>query len=114
MSCQDSQLSRSNLLAIRPIDKLAAISLIFKFHYSKIMPRLTEYYLGAFQDNQLVGAMTLGWGVRPVHTIKKLFPTLNRTDYLEIGKMCMDDKMPKNSESQFLSAVIHWLKHNTD
>ncbi|KKL78016.1 hypothetical protein LCGC14_2029080, partial [marine sediment metagenome] len=32
-------------LEVKPIDKLAALSLIFSCHYSKVMPRLTEVYL---------------------------------------------------------------------
>ena len=101
-------------LVIKPITKIQALELIFDNHYSKIMPRLTKHYIGGFVDDVLVGVITLGWGVRPIHTIKILFPSLNRTDYFEIGKMCMDEKMPKNSESVFLSRTIRWLKANTN
>lgn len=101
-------------LVVKPITKMEAIELVFAFHYSKIMPKLTEHYLGGFIDGKLVGVMTLGWGVRPVHTIKLLFPSMERKDYYEIGKMCMDEAMPKNSESVFLSKVIQWIKDNTN
>jgi len=101
-------------MEVREIDKFAALSHIFNFHYSKIMPRLTDVYLGAFLDGELVGVITLGWGVRPLHTIRVLFPSCTSENYYEIGKMCMDDKMPKNSESVFLSKVIKWMKQNTD
>ena len=46
-------------------------------------------------------------------TIKKMFPTLTTQDYYEIGKMCMDDAMPRNSETQMMSATIRWMKQNT-
>ena len=101
-------------LIVKPINKLDAIELIFDFHYSKIMPKLTEHYLGGFIDEQLVGVITLGWGVRPLHTIKILFPSLSTSDYYEIGKMCMREDMPKNSESIFLSRTIEWIKQNTN
>jgi hypothetical protein len=52
-------------------------------------------------------------GVRPIHTIKLLFPSLGREDYFEIGKMCMLESMPKNSESVFLSKTVEWIKQNT-
>jgi hypothetical protein len=100
-------------LEIKKIDKLTAIELVFDFHYSKIMPKLTEHFLGAYLENELVGVITLGWGVRPVHTIKLLFPSMERTDYYEIGKMCMREDMPKNSESVFLSRTIDWIRQNT-
>ena len=100
-------------MEVREIEKLQALSLIFKFHYSAIMPRLIDVYLGAFIGSKLVGVITLGWGVRPLHTIRVLFPSCTTKDYYEIGKMCMDDNMPKNSESVFLSRVIKWMKQNT-
>lgn len=68
-------------------------------------------FLGGFDSNDdLVAVITLGWGVRPLHTIRKLFPSLESKDYLEIGKMCLDDKMPRNSESQFLSKCFKYIK----
>ena len=60
----------------------------------------------------LVGTITLGWGVRPKNTIQKLFPDLESKDYFEIGRMCMLDEMPRNSESQMLSACVKWIKAN--
>ena len=99
-------------LEVRPIDKLTALSLIFSHHYSRVMPRLTDVYLGGFIADELVGVITLGWGVRPLHTIRVLFPSLTASDYYEIGKMCMDEAMPKNSESVFLSRVVRWIKQN--
>lgn len=56
--------------------------------------------------------MVLGYGVRPKSTIQKIFPTLESKDYYEIIRMCMDDGMPKNSETQMLSALIKWMKVN--
>ena len=97
---------------VKEIDKFSAAELIQKYHYSKVMPRLTKFYLGCFLDNKLVGVLTLGWGTQPLQTIHKLFPGLTTKDYYEIGKMCMLPEMPRNSESQMLSAVIKWMKMN--
>jgi len=97
---------------IKEIDKIIAIDFIQERHYSKVMPRLTKHWLGCFLDDELVGVLTLGWGTQPLQTIKKLFPDLKSEDYYEIGKMCMDDKMPRNSESQMISAVVRWMKKN--
>ena len=85
-----------------------------KWHYSPIMPKLTKIRLGYYKDKTLVGVMTFGWGTRPLHTIKKLFPQLTTKDYYEIGKMAMDDIMPRNSESKMISLAIKWLKQNSD
>ena len=60
----------------------------------------------------LVGVLTLGWGTQPKGTINKLFKGLGSEDYYEIGKMCMLEEMPRNSETQMLSKTIKWLKEN--
>lgn len=97
---------------IREIDKVIAITFVQEHHYSKVMPKLTKHYLGIFDSDNLVGVLTLGWGTKPLHTIKKLFPKCTTSDYYEIGKMCMHPDMPRNSESQMLSSVIKWMKAN--
>jgi len=100
-------------MILKPLNKFKAADFVFTRHYSAVMPKLTKHYLGCFLKDELVGVITFGWGTRPKHTIQKLFPDLDTKDYYEIGKMCMDDKMPKNSESQLLSHSIKWLKENT-
>ena len=57
---------------IKEIDKIDAIEFIQKYHYSPVMPKLTKHWLGVFKGEELVGAVTLGWGTRPLHTIQKI------------------------------------------
>ena len=95
------------------ISKYDAVEFVQKFHYSPVMPSLTKYYLGFFVDDELKGVLTLGWGTQPRQTINKMFPGLESKDYFEIGKMCMHEDMPRNSESQMISATIKWMKMNT-
>lgn len=99
---------------VKTISKFDAVEFIQKFHYSPVMPSLTKYYLGFFIQNELKGVLTLGWGTQPRQTINKMFPGLESKDYFEIGKMCMDEDMPKNSESQMISCAIKWMKDNTN
>lgn len=97
---------------INEISKSVAVELIQSVHYSKIMPKLTKHFLGCYLENKLVGVLTLGWGTQPKATIAKLFEGLDTKDYYEIGKMCMKEDMPRNSESQMISAVVKWMKEN--
>jgi len=99
---------------IREIDKKSFLKLVYNYHYSIVMPRITKHYLGCFMDDKLVGGISLGWGTQPKNTIKKLFPSLDTKDYYEIGKMVMIDEMPRNSESQMLAEIIKWIKKNLD
>ena len=98
---------------INEISRSYATDFIQSLHYSKIMPKLTKHFLGCYLKNELVGVLTLGWGTQPKATIAKLFDGLDTKDYYEIGKMCMKEKMPKNSESQMISAVVKWMKIHT-
>ena len=98
---------------INEISRSYATDFVQSLHYSKIMPKLTKHFLGCYLKNELVGVLTLGWGTQPKATIAKLFDGLDTKDYYEIGKMCMKEEMPKNSESQMISAVVKWMKENT-
>ena len=97
---------------IKELNPSDAVEFIQARHYSKVMPRLTKHYLGIYNEEDLAGVLTLGWGTQPYNTIHKLFPTLASKDYYEIGKMCMDESYPRNSETQMLSQVCKWIKHN--
>lgn len=94
------------------ISKEDALFMIQKYHYSNTLPKLNKCFVGFYLDNRLVGVVTLGWGTRPRHTIKRIFPSLDTKDYFEIGRMCMTDDMPRNSESQMLSQLAKWIKTN--
>lgn len=120
----------NNPFIVKKIHKVEAIELIQKYHYSPVMPGITKYYLGLFLNNKLKGVLTLGWGTKPRHTFNKMFPEVGvlETDdnneflhdindwYYEIGKMCLSDDLNKNkiAGSQMVSAVIKWIKENTD
>ena len=95
---------------IREVPLCDAAEFVARHHYSKVMPKLNKVVLGLFEAARMVGVITFGWGVRPKDTIKKLFPSLDSKDYLEIGKLCLLDELPKNSESRFISAAMRFLK----
>ena len=97
---------------IREISKEDALGMIQKYHYSNTLPKINKYFLESFLKEELVGVVTLGWGTRPRHTIQRIFPSLETKDYLEIGRMCMTEEMPRNSESQMLSQLVKWIRRN--
>lgn len=94
------------------ISKFTAINFITTYHYSKVLPRINKVFLGGFVDGKLEAVMTLGYGTRPLHTIKIMFPTLNVANYFEIGKLCVSEEMPKNTESMFISRCIKYIKQH--
>lgn len=105
-------------MIIKETSKEEAECFIKRYHYSKIMPRLTKYYLGFYENDKLCGVVTLGWGTQPLHTIRKIFykHDLKTKDYFEIGKMCFIPELNNTSYfgSKVCSVLVKWLKNNTD
>ncbi len=99
-------------IEIRVVPFELAAEFTLQHHYSKVMPKQTKLCFGFYRGRELIGIITLGWGVRPRDTIRRLFPSLDSKDYFEIGKFCVSDAEPKNTESHLLSLVIRWLKTN--
>ena len=83
---------------------------IEKHHYAKTCPSSTKFAIGLIHKNKLVGVGIWGYGVRPMHTIKKLFPSLDTKDYLECNRLCVLDNMPRNTESMFISLMVKFIK----
>ena len=98
---------------IKKVSREEATELVQANHYSPVMPKLTKHWLGVYKNCGLVGVITLGWGTKPLHTIRKILgPEFESKDYYEIGKMCMLESEPKNSETQMISQVVRWIKEN--
>jgi hypothetical protein len=99
-------------MQVRPIDAKIAKEFVRKHHYAVISPPINKLSLGLFKDDRLVGVAMWGYGVRPRHTIDKLFPSLNIQNYLELNRLCLLDEMPRNSESQFIKTNVSYIKNH--
>lgn len=97
---------------VRDVSREESLAMIRAYHYSDTLPKINRHFLGFYLDGQMVGTMTLGLGTRPRHTIQCLFPSLGTDDYYEIGRMCMTDDMPRNSESQMIASAVKWIRAN--
>lgn len=90
-----------------------AKAFVRRWHYSKIFPPHCLVNLGLRNaDGELTAVGMWGWGVRPKHTIRKLFPSLGVDDYLELNRLCLRDDEPRNSESYFISLCAEWVRAN--
>ncbi len=99
-------------MEIIQINKQQASEFIALYHYRKIMPKLNKVFYGGFIEDRIVAVITFGWGTQPLNTIKKMFPSLVSNDYFEIGRLCLLDELPRNSESEFMSKVFNLLKND--
>jgi len=96
--------------ATAPIQMPDARDFIKEHHYARTCPTTTKYALGLYRDDRLVGVGVWGYGVRPKHTIKRMFPSLDTKDYLELNRLCLLDECPKNSESWFIARMVEWVR----
>jgi hypothetical protein len=97
-------------LRIEPISNSVGKRFVARHHYAIICPPITKLTLGLFHEGDFVGVALWGYGTRPKHTIKKLFPSLDVEDYLELNRLCVLDAMPRNTESRFLRMMARYIK----
>jgi len=97
-------------LKIMPISNGIGRRFVAQHHYAVICPPITKLTLGLFHKGNLVGVALWGYGTRPRHMIKKIFPSLDVEDYLELNRLCVLDSMPRNVESRFLRLMSAYIK----
>ncbi|OGS08267.1 MAG: hypothetical protein A2270_10575 [Elusimicrobia bacterium RIFOXYA12_FULL_51_18] len=89
-------------LSITAIPNTTGRDFVAAHHYAVICPPITKITYGLFKGEKLVGVALWGFGTRPMHTIRRLFPSLGVNNYLELNRFCVLDEMPRNTESMFL------------
>ena len=101
-------------MLVGQIPTRTAKEFIRKHHYAVISPPINKICIGwyepvGYDKDKLVGVAMWGYGVRPKHTIKRMFPSLDVGDYLELNRLCLLDEMPRNSETRFIKANIQHI-----
>jgi len=100
-------------ISLERITLREAKAFVLRWHYSKIFPPHCLINLALRDErNEITAVAMWGWGVRPKHTIQRLFPSLDTPDYLELNRLCLRDDQPRNSESQFISLCAEWIREN--
>ena len=95
---------------IEPIPKSVAKAMIIKNHYSHCWTSC-NVALGLFVSGSLVGTAVFGYPTgRPV--VKSISDTLSTRQVFELTRLWLEDAMPKNTESWFISKCIDWIAVN--
>ena len=94
---------------IKEIDRNLANELIIKNHYSQKVFNATYIHLGVFTKDELMGVLQYGYAMNPASQDSVVADT-KIDEYLELNRMWLDDKMPKNSESRAISYSIKYIK----
>jgi len=109
-----------NAYRVEPIPRSLMADFVAAHHYAVRVPPHCLLSLGCFKGGDpsagsgqaLVGVASWGFGVRPRHTIQRLFPSLGTADYYELNRLCMLDSEPRNGESRFLRLCREYIRHH--
>ena len=94
---------------VKEIDRNKANQIIIKNHYSKKFYNATYIHLGVFIDDEIVGVLQFGYAMNPASAGSVVEGTeLNQ--YLELNRMWLDDKAPRNSESMAISYAVRYIR----
>lgn len=93
-------------MEIRPIDSRTAADLVIKNHYLHRRPPIS-YAFGLYSDDELVGVVTFGTPASR-HLQKSACPS-DPSKVIELNRLWVDDVMPRNTESWFVSRALKLL-----
>lgn len=94
---------------IREIDRDIANRIIVENHYSKKFYNATYIHLGVFMDDEMVWVLQYWYAMNPASQ-KSVVSDTEIDEYLELNRMWLNDKAPKNSESKAVSYSIKYIK----
>lgn len=78
-------------------------------HYSGTVVNNSYFHLGVFSHRELVGVMQWGYALQPASGRNVVAGTGNR-EYMELNRLWVHDKMPRNTESRVMSYAIKLIK----
>lgn len=91
------------------IPRAQAAATILEHHYSHRIVNNSYVHLGVFLGGELMGVLQFGYALNPACAGKVVAGTGN-TEYLELNRMWLDDRAPRNSESRALSYAMKFIK----
>lgn len=94
---------------VKEINRELANNTIIKNHYSHKIYSASYIHLGVFINDEMVGVLQYGYAMNPASQ-ESVVKGTKIDEYLELNRMWLDDKAPRNSESQAISYSIKYIK----
>lgn len=94
---------------VRTVDRLLANEIIIGNHYSRRVYSGSTLHLGVFIGGDLLGILQYGYAMNPASAGSVVTGT-GMTEYLELNRMWLDDRAPRNSESRALAFSIRLIR----
>lgn len=86
-----------------------ANEIMVRHHYCHSFCICSYVHIGIYLDGQRLGALQFGYNLRP-GSCDKVVAGTDRTEYLELNRMWLDDAAPRNSESRALSYALKYIR----
>jgi hypothetical protein len=99
----------SDKFYIKEVDRNKANEIIVKNHYSKKFYNATYIHLGVWMNSELIGILQFGYAMNPA-SCSSVVEGTNLDQYLELNRMWLDDKAPRNSESMSISYAVRYIR----
>lgn len=94
---------------VKEIDRNLANKVIVKNHYSKKFYNASYIHLGVFIDGEMLGVLQYGYAMNPA-SCGSVVEGTRMDEYLELNRMWLDDKAPRNSESMAIGYSMRYIR----
>lgn len=94
---------------LRLIERKIANATIIANHYSRRVTNGSTLHLGLFIDGAFLGVLQYGYAMNPASADSVVAGTLIN-EYLELNRMWLDDRAPRNSESRALAYSVRLIR----
>jgi len=95
-------------IEIRVIDSKSSRMVVERFHYSHKCTQNSQLHFGVFLNNRLEGALQFGPSIDKRRMAQNL--NIGFNEFLELNRMALSDRCPKNSESRALGICLRIIK----
>lgn len=96
----------NNSFRVTPIQYIDTKEWLLRKHYAHRMPSIT-YAFGLYDNNKLIGVCTYGHPFSS--SLKKCMGEYWGEKLLELNRLCVNDNLPKNTLSWFVSQTFKYL-----
>lgn len=94
---------------IAQIPRKQAVAIIIERHYSRRIVNNSYIHLGVFIGGELLGVLQFGYAL-VARAMGKVVEGTQVDEYLELNRMWLDDRAPRNSESRALSYCFKYIR----
>jgi len=98
-----------NEFSIQVIPRKAAVEMIRAHHYSHTIVNNSTLHLGLFIRGRWLGTLQFGYLKNP-RTMGRIVAGTEVDEYLELNRMWLNDRAPRNSESRAISHAIRLIR----